>query len=110
MLFRSHTVDSMACGFGPPETNLVLLADGVVRMCVFFECDQGDEDFNCTDGSNNEDSPDGRPGCCTDQGMLSVALNCAGSMNESADVFVRFDEAPADSCINYALTYTWGPI
>jgi hypothetical protein len=108
--FTYHTVDAMGCGFADPTSNLVLLADEGVRMCVFVECDQGDADFDCPMMAMAEDSPEGLPGCCTTGGALNFGLNCTGSMNESADIYVRLDEAPADACVAYDLTYTWGPV
>lgn len=108
--FTYHTVDTMGCGFANPTSNLVLLADQGVRMCVFVDCDQGDAEFKCPITAMDEASPDGLPGCCTAAGALDFGLNCTASMNESAEFFVRLDAAPADSCVAYNVTYTWGPV
>jgi hypothetical protein len=108
--FRYHTVDETGCGFGTPTSNLVVLADQGVRMCAFVDCDQGNADLKCATTATGMDLPDGLPGCCTTSGALNFDLNCMNSMSESANVYVRLDEASADACVAYNVTYTWGPV
>jgi hypothetical protein len=107
--FRYRGVDGMGCGFNNPFASHTLTASDNVRMCVFAECDQGDPQFMCPQGSQNDDSPDGRPGCCG-MGDLVFNFNCMGSQNETADFYIRLDQAPADSCVDYSVVYSFGPM
>lgn len=104
-----HSVDTMACGFnGNPFVTLTLTASDAVRLCVFADCDNGDPDFNCPMGTMDQDSPNGLPGCCG-TGNMNFQFNCAGNPNESADFFVVVDQAPADSCVDYTVDYSFAP-
>lgn len=107
--FTYRGVDSQACGFNNPFVSHTLTASDAVRLCVFAECDQGDPQFMCPQGSQNSDSPDNRPGCCG-MGDLTFQWNCMGSQNETADFFVRLDQAPADSCVDYSVSYSFAPM
>ena len=103
-----HGLDGMGCGFNDPLVALTLTASDAVRLCVFADCDNGMPDFNCPMGTMTTDSPDNRPGCCGD-GDIVFGFNCAGSPNESADFFVRVDQAPAGACVDYSVEYSFGP-
>ncbi|MBK9756142.1 MAG: hypothetical protein IPO88_22135 [Nannocystis sp.] len=107
--FRFRGIDSMACGFNNPFVSEVLVASDAVRVCVFAECDQGTPAFMCPQGSQNDNSPDGRPGCCG-MGNMAFMWNCMGSQNETADFYVRLDQAPADSCVDYSVDYSFAPM
>ncbi len=107
--FRYRGVDSMACGFNNPSVSHTLTASDTVRLCVFAECDQGTPQFQCPMGSQNDNSPDGRPGCCGN-GDLTFQWNCMGSQLETADFFVRLDQAPANACVDYSVTYSYAPM
>lgn len=104
--FRFRGVDGMGCGFGDPEVSHTLTASDAVRLCVFVECDQGQDDFQCPMGTQANDSPDNRPGCCSD-GDIVIDLNCSGTMTETADFFIRVDQAPADACVEYSVTFDY---
>lgn len=106
--FRFRGVDGMGCGFGDPQVSHTLTAGEPVRLCVFVECDQGQNDFDCPMGTQANDSPDNRPGCCSD-GDIVFGLNCMGTMNETADFFVRVDQAPANACVEYSVEFDFGP-
>lgn len=107
--FRYRGVDGQGCGFNNPFVSHTLTASDTVRLCVFAECDQGDPQFQCPMGSQNSDSPDGRPGCCG-SGDLTFQWNCQGSQLETADFYVRLDQAPANSCVDYSVTYSFAPM
>lgn len=95
------------CGLfaGDPEPTQLLTAGGTVRMCVFVACDDGTPEFDCQDGATMSVSPDGRPGCCN-PGDVSFSLNCAGG-TETARIFIRLDQGPADACTDYSVEYSY---
>lgn len=99
-------VDSMACGFNNPFIGLTLSASDTVRLCVFTDCANGNPMFTCPQGTMNSMSPDGLPGCCG-SGDMKFQFNCSQSQNESADVFIRVDQAPVDACVDYTVGYSW---
>lgn len=103
-----HSVDSMACGFNNPVVGLSLTATDAVRMCVFADCDDGNPQFMCPMGTMFTMGPNNTPGCCGD-GDMTFGFNCQGTPNESANFFIRLDEAPADACVDYTVVYTFGP-
>ncbi|MBL8942834.1 MAG: hypothetical protein JNK45_06800 [Myxococcales bacterium] len=96
-------------GVGPgvaPTRNLD--ADGGLRLCKFLECPSGiaDTEVTCPDGSDLAQSPGGRPGCC---GAASIAMpdfNCAGTTDDSAQVYIRVDNA-ALQCVQYTISYEY---
>ena len=104
-----HSVDSMACGFENPFVSLTLTASDSVRLCVFADCDEGMAAFECANGAMDATSPNDLPGCC-DNGDITFQFNCSGSPNESAQFFVRVDQAPADACVDYTVGYSFGPM
>ncbi len=83
-----------------------LSANGGLRMCKFFECSDGIAvvEFECPAESELAQSPAGRPGCC---GMGTIQLddfNCTGGTDDSAQVFIRLDNADAQ-CVDYTVGY-----
>lgn len=103
--YRYHASGAMGC-FGQPEAVHNLDASEYLRVCVFVDCDQGAPDFDCDGDAQMNESPDGLPGCCND-GPISFTLNCMGSPQESAQMYVRLDMAGADACIDYAVEYSF---
>ena len=65
------------------------------------ELDPGD----CPNGSQFMASPGGRPGCCGSQGFDLDAYNCDGDDDDSANVYIRLDQAQEDECVNYMVDY-----
>jgi len=106
-----HGLDGQNCGFANPFIDLTLSAGDALRLCVFVNCDSGsnNEDFNCPMGTMDADSPEGLPGCCG-AGNITFALNCSGTQNESAEIFIRVDQAAAGACVDYSVGYDWGPL
>ena len=74
-------------------------------MCAFADCNMGETQFDCGDATGAE-SPEGLPGCCA-EGSLSYVVNCGGTGNESARIYVRLDQAPADACVDYSVEYSY---
>ena len=100
-------VDSQACNFQNPVIGLTLTASDAVRLCVYTDCDNGTPMFTCPMGSMSAMSSTGLPGCCG-AGDMSFQFNCSQSQDESADVYISVDQAPADSCVDYTIAYSWG--
>lgn len=107
--FHYKGIDSQGCGFNNPFVSHTLTAGDTVRLCVFAECDQGVAMFTCPMGSQANDSPDNRPGCCSD-GDITFQFNCSMSQNETADFYVRLDQAPENACVEYSVTYSFSPM
>ncbi len=76
-------------------------ADGQVRVCQYAECEG--LTVECPEGSSSDVSPQGRPGCCSEQGFV-LDIECSSWWDE-ADIFIRIDKPPAFPCINYTLDY-----
>lgn len=106
--FQYHGVWGFNCGNVDPSPLHTLTASDTVRMCVFADCDMSNAVFECQEGSEMAMSPDGLPGCCA-QGDLTFLLNCAMNNNESAQMFVRLDQAAADACVDYSVEYSYRP-
>ena len=101
-----HTYAGMwgqGCGFGDPNTVTTVTATDAVRICVYAECFQGNADFQCPNGSD-QDAVDGIDGCCG-QDELAFTFNCSGTNNESGRFWIRLDQAPADACVEYSVDY-----
>jgi hypothetical protein len=83
-----------------------LVADAPVRLCKFAECLDGlaVTEANCPPGTDIAMSPDGRPGCCSDQGWEQGAFNCADATEDSATMWIRVDQAGAQ-CVQYTVNY-----
>jgi hypothetical protein len=84
-----------------------LTATGPLRLCVFPNCNAMDfmEDIVCGVGSMPVMEMIG-PGCCG-TGDVDFAFDCEGSGNESAELLLRLDSAPADSCVSYGIEYLY---
>jgi hypothetical protein len=91
-----------------PNPTHTLTADPAVRMCVYFRCkiNDADADLTCPNGTTDDTSPGGHPGCCTTEGALAFELNCVG-VEDDAEVFIRLDMAPANACVDYSVSYTY---
>lgn len=105
--FRYHGLWVDQCGQNDPDAVQNLTASGDVRMCVFADCDNSMAQFDCG-GAQDSVSPGGLPGCC-DNGSVSFVLNCVMNPNESAQIFVRLDQAAPDSCVDYSVEYSYQP-
>jgi hypothetical protein len=106
--YQYHGVWGFNCGDVDPSPLHTLTASDNVRMCVFAECDMSMATFECQNGAEAAMSPEGLPGCC-DSGDVTFLLNCAMNANESAQMFVRLDQGPADGCVDYSVEYSYQP-
>ena len=92
--------DDLGCLVDP---NCVLVTSGgVARICKFAECLGGGTDVTCKGGSVAETSPQGRQGCCNQQGF-GMDLECSG-ISDDADMYIRVDHL-AGSCVEYTLSF-----
>jgi hypothetical protein len=92
------------CGVNDPVPTFTLTASDPLRMCVYFTCDMGMADVMCQ-GNATPDMVGPASGCCDMDADITAAVNCAGNPDETAEVFVVLDQAPADACVEYAVDY-----
>lgn len=99
--------DSSFCVVDPSRA-LTQSEDGL-RLCKFVRCTDSSAttEFSCPSGTTPETSPEGRDGCCGSSAFDIGDLNCTGSLDESAEVYIRIDQPDATSatCNGYTLTY-----
>jgi hypothetical protein len=83
-----------------------IVTDGELRICKFAECLDGLEitEIACPPGTNEDTSPAGRPGCCSDEGFEMGAFNCGDTSEDSAYIYIRLDQ-PVQQCVSYTLNY-----
>lgn len=77
-----------------------------VRVCQFISCDVANNPtVTCPENSEAATSPDGFPGCCSEQTELVVEeIDCSPDDNDdSGRVFVRVDMPLQDMCVSYDL-------
>lgn len=92
---------------GYMTTKIVVNADDSLEVCMFADCHGTHKtSFNCPDGTSSANSPDGRKGCCG-PGSMQYTLNCEGTFDDSADIFIRLRNAPADACLEYSVQYSY---
>lgn len=100
--FRYDGDDTAGCVVDPERT---LAANGTLRLCKFVEC-QGnlaDTEITCPEGVTQSISPDGRPGCCSDDGFAFDDIDCPG-IDDDAAVYLRVDQ-PGAMCVAYTIAY-----
>ncbi|MBV1857168.1 MAG: hypothetical protein KUG77_02065 [Nannocystaceae bacterium] len=76
-----------------------------VRVCQFFLCDEPDNPVvTCPESSEAATSPNGLPGCCSEQTELVVEeIVCNADSDETGRIFVRVDMPLQDMCVSYDL-------
>ncbi len=97
--------DGIGCIVDP--TRAVVQSVSGLRLCVFIECLSGTAEFSCPAPSTSATSPEGRPGCCHSADFDITDLNCTGSLDEHAFVYIRLDQPGGawDTCNAYTLDY-----
>ncbi|MFO0616105.1 MAG: hypothetical protein U0414_26155 [Polyangiaceae bacterium] len=103
--YRFHGADTTFKVVDPTRS---LVASAPVRLCKFFDCDNGEQaSFTCPSGTTSASSPDGRPGCCSMGGFTISDFQCGGSTLNSDDaiVYIRIDNPDNNPCPSYTLTY-----
>ncbi|HEY8378757.1 MAG TPA: hypothetical protein VIK91_19830 [Nannocystis sp.] len=106
--YRYHGIYQDCGGISPPDPDAThkLKAGATVRLCVFATCDDGELDLECDGPLTQSLSPEGRPGCCH-KGDVTFTVSCEDGDFENAHLFIRLDQAPADACVGYTVTYSY---
>jgi hypothetical protein len=100
--FRFHLGDNSICLLAPTVSEV---ADDDLEVCAFFDCDAGTgASVTCNSGSAAT-SPNGLDGCCTTAGTLNPTVNCAGTVDDDMQIFMRMKHIGGLACANYTLTY-----
>jgi hypothetical protein len=101
--FTYTGTDAFGC-IVDPEREIV--TEGSLRICKFAECLNGLEntELTCPPGTQSATSPAGRPGCCGSSGFKMGVFDCAGTINDSANVYIRIDQG-VPQCTQYTLNY-----
>ncbi|MBW2453903.1 MAG: hypothetical protein JRI68_05315 [Deltaproteobacteria bacterium] len=78
-----------------------------LRLCVFFQCLNGDTLFTCPQSTTPATSPHNREGCCGTAGFEVEDLDCTGTWDEHAYVYIRVDDpnGATDTCADYVVSY-----
>lgn len=98
-------LDENSCLVNPTH-GLTVLA-GTARVCAFFACTggSGTDVGGCPSGTTDAKSPAGRPGCCG-SGEFTVDLNCTGTIDDEAAVYLRVDDPTHQAvCTEYAVSF-----
>lgn len=90
-----------------PIAKLVVTTDGPLEVCMYADCDiEGPVNITCPNGTMMTNSPDGRKGCCG-AGSMEYVVNCNDGPDESAEMYVRLQNAPVDACLAYKVDYSY---
>lgn len=103
--FRFYGKDSNCEGHLTAKIDVT--APDSLEVCMFADCHGNyNTDFDCPGRTSSANSPDGRKGCCG-SGSMQYSINCVGTFDESADIYVRLYNAPADACLEYSVAYSY---
>lgn len=101
--FTFATQDKTLCSVNP---SFDVTSSENVHLCVYFECENGSgADVTCPDGADADTSGEGRPGCCSSTSPLEPDLNCKGTMDEAAQVWIEVTWPGNSSCKDYEIAY-----
>ena len=97
------------------------LADMNLRVCAYYYCLNGQTEIGggteiggvdpiqCPSGTVPATNVLGDLGCCSEPGTVQfkVNLNCKGTIDDSAEVYMRVDgpNVGPNDCIGYSLAY-----
>ena len=80
-----------------------------LELCMYAECLNGLEvtEVTCNEGTTQQPSPNGRPGCCgTNTGGFEIGLSCGGTFSDdSALIFISVAGSEPGVCQEYTVTY-----
>jgi hypothetical protein len=93
--------DASFCTVDPTRS---VTAQAAIRVCKFVKCDSGDEDLICPAGTTAENSPSGKPGCCSTSDFV-ISPDCDGPASDNMTIYIRLTKQPADNCVPYDLSY-----
>ena len=88
------------------DTSAILDADPELEVCMFWECDQGNEQVVCF-GTPEGVSPEGRPGCCGNaNNVVFMQRECLGVGDQpDGSVFIQVRGPDEAMCVDYSLAY-----
>ncbi|MDC0673167.1 hypothetical protein [Nannocystis radixulma] len=98
-----------SCNDNDPDgtASIIVNTDGPLEVCMFADCDiDGDTVFTCPNGTTSTLSLEGRKGCCG-TGSMNYSINCQAGGDESAMLYVRLRNGPADACLEYEVEYNF---
>jgi hypothetical protein len=98
-----------SCNDNDPDgvASIIVNTDGPLEVCMFADCDiDGDTVFTCPNGTTSTLSLEGRKGCCG-TGSMNYSINCQAGGDESAMLYVRLQNGPADACLEYEVEYNF---
>lgn len=105
--FRYEGADNFGSVINPyAQLNIVAL-----ELCAYAECVEGLEATNlsCPEGTTQQPSPSGRPGCCAANSMgFELDLSCGGFNpvgDDSAIIYMSVTGSEPGVCQEYTLTY-----
>lgn len=98
--FKYQASDDFGCSV---DATRDITSSHEVRFCKYAQCTNGsDPSVDCPTGAQTATSPDGRPGCCSDEGF-SFAPDCSGI---SDDVYVYMHlRTQVNECVTYSVEY-----
>jgi len=103
--FRYEGEDTAFAIVGP----FVQVNINALELCMYAECLNGLEntDVSCNEGTTQQPSPTGRPGCCgVNTGGFELNLSCGGAISDdSALVYMSVSGSEAGVCQEYTVTY-----
>jgi hypothetical protein len=99
--------DAILCAVNPA---LNVNSNGsVVRACVYLNCDSGDNDVDCKDGSTGDNTLSDYAGCCKTgiNPAFNMGHNCKGflELNESSEIRIRIDALNSLQCSDYSYDF-----
>jgi len=76
-----------------------------VHLCAYFACKGGSgAEVTCPMGSD-PGSIGGYPGCCSSTPPLEPDVNCAGTIDEAATIYLQVSWPANSSCKDYSVAY-----
>ena len=100
--FSYHGTNDAACA---QDTLGIIDADSDLEVCMYWECDMGNEQVVCF-GVPEATSPDGWPGCCGPaSNVVFMQRQCLGVGNGDGTIYLEVRGPQAETCIDYNLAY-----
>jgi hypothetical protein len=84
-------------------TNPTVTVSPAFGVCMYLFCNEGTAAVTCPDGTSPSTNGFGDPGCCGSE-SLAPGVNCEGSSDDSAMVYVQVEDSTA-TCTPYSLSY-----
>jgi hypothetical protein len=101
--FKFKGDDDLLCSVDPYAISSAV--SGGARLCAFADCGGVTELKSCKKGVQNS-SPSGLAGCCTTTGTdVALEINCPGTPEDNATIYIRIDQPSGNSCISYTIDY-----